>query len=604
MCGISGYFGTKKIEKNIPNLLDAMKYRGPDNQQFVKIKTKNQKNIYLFHSRLSIIDLKIRSNQPMSFGKYTIIFNGEIYNYLELKKKIEYKGYDFKTKSDTEVVLKALNIYGKKSLSYLEGMWAMAIYDKSLEQLSLTRDRFGEKPLFYKHTNNELIFGSEINYLKKIKIEKFSHNPDKINAFLNLGYKSVYKDNSTFYKDIKNIDPGSIVTFNKNLNVSKKKFWELKKKIYKNNNYKKNVKKKIINSLKIRLRSDVPIGFCLSGGIDSTSLVSISKKIFNQNINTYSIIDNNKDYNETTNIDYVIKDLNIKNKKITFNKKHFIRNLTKLIKYRQMPVLTISYYVHSQISKIAKKDGVKILISGTGADEIFSGYYDHYILDIIQNKSDKKKLIYWTKFVKPNVKNPIFKNIEKFKNIYNNYSYIFDNKDLIDPFILRPTSLKKFKPHFFCKDILKNRMLNELFYESVPVILFEDDHNSMQNSIENRSPFLDKELIEYLYSIPSKNYIQNGYNKFLLRNSMTDILIDKVRLDRKKVGFNFDINNLIDLNNKKNIDFLLDKKSKIFRYVNRKKIEELLLERKINDNYLKKFIFSFISTKIFLDNCF
>jgi asparagine synthase (glutamine-hydrolysing) len=581
-----------------------MKYRGPDNQQFVKIKTKNKKNIYLFHSRLSIIDLKIRSNQPMSFGKYTIIFNGEIYNYLELKKKIKKKGHDFKTESDTEVVLKALNIYGKKSLSYLEGMWAMAIYDQSLEELSLTRDRFGEKPFFYKYANNELIFGSEINYLKKIKIEKFSQNSNKINAFLNLGYKSVYKDNNTFYKDIKNIDPGSILTFDKNLNISSKKFWKLKKKIYTNNNYKKNIQKKIINSLKIRLRSDVPIGFCLSGGVDSTSLVSISKKIFNQNINTYSIIDNNKDYNESKNIDYVIKDLNIKNKKITFDKKHFIKNLTKLIKYRQMTVLTISYYVHSQISKIAKKDGVKILISGTGADEIFSGYYDHYILDIIQNKNDKRKLINWTKFIQPNVKNPIFKNIEQFKNIYKNYSYIFDNKDLIDPYILKPTSFKKFKPHFFCKDVLKNRMLNELFYESVPVILFEDDQNSMQNSIENRSPFLDKELIEYLYSIPSKNYIQNGFNKFLLRNSMKDILIDKVRLDRKKVGFNFDINNLIDLNNKKNLDFLLNKKSKIFQYVNRKKIEELLIERKINDSYLKKFIFSFISTKIFLDNCF
>jgi asparagine synthase (glutamine-hydrolysing) len=347
----------------------------------------------------------------------------------------------------------------------------------------------------------------------------------------------------------------------------------------------------------------VPIGFCLSGGIDSTSLVSIAKKIFNKNINTYSIIDKSDDYNETKNIDYVIKDLNIKNKKITFNKKYFIKNLTKLIKYRQMPVLTISYYVHSQISKIAKKDGVKILISGTGADEIFSGYYDHYILDIIQNKNDKKKLNSWQKFVKPNVKNPIFNNIEKFKKNCKNYSYIFDNKNLIDPYILKPTSIRKFKPHFFCKDILKNRMLNELFYESVPVILFEDDQNSMQNSIENRSPFLDKELIEYLYSISSKNYIQNGYNKFLLRSSMKNILIDKVRLDRRKVGFNFDINNLIDFNEKKNIDFLLQKKSNIFKYVKRKKIEKLISENKINENYLKKFIFSFISTKIFLDNC-
>ena len=169
----------------------------------------------------------------------------------------------------------------------------------------------------------------------------------------------------------------------------------------------------------------------LKGGIDSAALVAISKKILRLNFKTYSIIDKNKKYKKKKEIDLLTKHLKIHNRKIYFKKSDFINNLRKLIIFRQSPVSTISYYVHSKISKIAKKDGVKVLFSGSGADELFTGYYDHYLIDILQEKNKKikkDKLKFWSKYIQPNVRNPIFKNLNIFSKEFKNKSYIFDNK--------------------------------------------------------------------------------------------------------------------------------------------------------------------------------
>lgn len=606
MCGISGYYGIKKFSKKTTiSLLENMKTRGPDSQQFIYKKYKY--HCFLFHSRLSIIDLDNRSSQPMEGERYSISFNGEIYNYLELKNKLMKNNVKFKTKSDTEVLLKGIEKFGLKFLNKIEGMWAVSILDNLKQELYLGRDPFGEKPLFYIKEKDNFYFGSQINYLKILKKKTFSINNDKLKNFINCGYKNIYKNNKTFFKNVEILKPGSLLKVNKDLVIKQKIILKLEKG-KKEKDQKviiSNIKQKLINSVKIRTRSDVPIGFCLSGGIDSGALVSISKKILKLNFNTYSIIDKNKNYNELKEIDYLTKYLKIHNKKIFFKRENFLKNLKKLIKFRQSPIPTISYYVHSYISTIAAKDGIKVLFSGSGADEIFTGYYDHYLLDIISQKKGAikdLKIKYWEKYIKPNVRNPIFKNIINFNNESKKMSYVYDNKRYIDKFIINRNKINFFQKNYH-ENILKNRMLNEMFNESIPVILFEDDQNSMINGIENRSPFLDKELLNYSMRIPSKFYIQKGYNKYLLRSALKKILPEKIRLSRKKIGFNFDINNLIDFKNEKTLHWLLNKKSQIFKYVNFDKFSNLILNSEIKENFLQKFVFTVISSKVFIEEC-
>ena len=274
----------------------------------------------------------------------------------------------------------------------------------------------------------------------------------------------------------------------------------------------------------------------------------------------------------------------------------------ELVDYHQSPVSTISYYIHSLISKKASKQGFKVIISGTGADELFTGYYDHFLYQLATiNKSSyyEKNLSDWKKYISSKIRNPLLKNYKLFINSPNFREHLFDSSELIQDF-LKTNHKFIFKEKFFFKDVLKNRLYNELFHEVVPVILHEDDLNSMMNSIENRSPYLDTSLLSLATSIPSKYLIQDGFNKYILRESMNGILNDKVRLDRQKKGFNASINSLINLKDDSIRDYLLDENSNIGEFVNLKKMKKLFDIKNI-DNSFSKFIFNFINCKLFMD---
>mgnify|MGYP005994373019 FL=1 len=282
MCGISGFIGNKNIrESNIKSTLKLMKNRGPDKQDYYHTELNKKNKLYLLHSRLSIIDLKDRSHQPFQLVNYVLIFNGEIYNYLELKKKIK-KKVIFQTKSDTEVILHYFKLFGVKCFDYFEGMWSLAIFDIKKKKLILSRDRFGEKPLFVMKRKEGIYFGSEIKYLKNLSgLKKLEINFKKINEFLQFGYKSVYKNNDSFFLNISKLKNSSFLIIDENIKTKLKSYWKFNMKV----NYKLQIKnivnkarKLFLESLKLRLRSDVPIALCLSGGIDSTTIASITKK--------------------------------------------------------------------------------------------------------------------------------------------------------------------------------------------------------------------------------------------------------------------------------------------------------------------------------------
>tara|TARA_B100000965_G_C19602670_1_gene763757 strand:+ start:10301 stop:12166 length:1866 start_codon:yes stop_codon:yes gene_type:complete len=616
MCGIAGFvIRNKEILNNfnLKTMYSIMKNRGPDNQGSI---TYNKKNYYLslISSRLAILDLDKRSNQPFKIDNLVLIFNGEIYNYIELRNFLKKKNIKFKTASDTEVVLRAYQFWGKECVKFFEGMWSMAIKDTSKNILFLSRDPFGEKPLYYYYDNKNFIFGSEIKYI--FNIDKRSQlkevNINQINKYLNLGYKSLNKNDHTYFKKIRKFPSGTNLTFNLSKNFLKfQKFYEPKNSLGRKNfsikikeeEHVENIKFLLQESIKKRLRADVPLAFCLSGGVDSGALVSIATKKFNIKPNCYSIIDKDKRYDEEKNIDHVQRDTNCKLEKIYINEdKNFLYNLEKLVNYHDSPISTISYYAHSKISEKASKDKHKVILSGTGADEIFTGYYDHHLFHLaeIKNLNDirfKENLRYWKKFVKPYVRNPFLQKPNIFFKNTNFRKHIYLDNNKIKKYFIKPT-LEQFKEKKISKSNLKNRMLNELFYESVPIILKEDDFNSMFNSIENRSPYLDKKLIEYLFNIPTKFFIKNGYAKYLLRESTKNILHEKVRLDRKKVGFNLSLQSLKDYKNNNIKEYLLNNNELDF-FINKKNLKRLLNKKNLN-NTESKFIFSLINTQIFL----
>ncbi len=607
MCGISGFIGSKNItKKNINLTLNSMKNRGPDKQDYFHRKIDKKRQIYLLHSRLSIIDLKDRSHQPFFLGSYILIFNGEIYNYLELKEKIK-KIVDFKTKSDTEVILHYFKLYGPKCFDHFEGMWSLAIFDTKKNKLVLSRDRFGEKPLYIMKKKEGIYFGSEIKYIKKLSdTKKFKVNFEKINYFLQFGYKSIYKNNDSFFKNIYQIKSSSFLEIDKNLKTKSSIYWRYNKKINNKLTLKKTIstaKNLFTNSLKLRLRSDVPIALCLSGGIDSSTIASLAKKKINKKLETFSIIDD-KDfrYNESKNIKHLIKRLNLKNNYIYSSKKLSFDRLRKQIEYHDAPVFTITNYLQNFLAEKISKKRYKVVISGSGADEIFSGYYDHHLMYLYEVRKNKKlfntHLNSWKKYILPNIRNKYFRNQKLFFNNKNERSYIYDHNIELRKYFVKPL-INNFKEKKFSKSLLRNRMLNETFFENIPIFNHSEDLNFMQYSVENRSPFLSRQLFEFMNTVPIKYLMQKGFAKFILREIGKNCVPSKIRLDRKKRGFNSSIKSIINIKSKKFVKFI-NKNSKIYDIVNKKEFLKGLKNLN-NENYLSKFIFSFISVKIFLE---
>ena len=617
MCGLAGYIGSKNIsDKLISKSLEFLKNRGPDFEGVKKynINFKNSKNLFFLHTRLSIIDLEARSNQPFEDSDYSIIFNGEIYNYIELREDLILKGCNFKTRSDTEVLLKSYIYYGIDFFKKLEGMWSLAIWDKKNNKLILSRDRFGEKPLFYSIQNDGIYFSSDIRVIKCLSEKNFDYNSSRLIKGVVCGYKSLYKNPSeTFFKKIFQLPQSSYVEIKSDFKFDVKKYWKKKKKI---NNFKTDAelidcaKDKLFHGLKIRLRSDVPIAFCLSGGIDSGTLVSVAAKKFNLNVNTFSILDSlDIRYNEKKNIDLVVKDVssnhheininNIQNNSINLNK------LKKLIEYKSAPIPTITYFLHSYLLDSISKNNCKVAMSGTAADEVYSGYYDHHLQYLYDNKDNKDFNLYKSNFeelVKPLIRN---NNLKKFDLYIKNKKFrdhIYDNSKEFKTFLKEDVEAElDFEEKNFTSQLFKNRSMNELFHETTPVILNEDDTNSMYYSVENRSPFLDSNLVSLIYSIPTEKLIQNGYAKFILRESVKDYLHENVRLDRVKKGFNASVTSIFDFSDKRFMDEILDDSSEIFKIFDINKIKEIF-SKDISLNHYSKFVFSFINAKVFLDS--
>jgi len=605
MCGIAGYIGNKKISDiSIQQCLELMYNRGPDSKGFYKKKYIENKNVYLLHTRLSIIDLEQRSNQPFKIGSKILIYNGELYNYIELKKELIQLGYSFSTSSDTEVLLNMFIEFGWKGLDKCEGMWAFAIYDEYDNSIILCRDRFGEKPLYIFKEKNGLYFGSEIKYIVKLKGESLNINYNHIYRYLINGYKSLYKTNESFFNGITEIPTGTLLHINNEGKEKNIKYWKPCFDVDESITYEDavlEVKNILINSVKMRLRSDVKLAFCMSGGVDSNSLISIAKKILNYDVHGFTIVNSDSRYEEKALVDSSVSELGIRHTEVYLNECNFLSRLRSLILQHDSPVYTITWYIQWLLMECIASYGYKISISGTAADELFSGYFDHHLLylyEVYNTDKYSRSLEAWKKNIQPIVRNPFLKDSELFLKDSNFRDHIYLNVKTFSNYF-KNKWFESFKEENYCKSLLKNRMLNELFHEVVPVILHEDDLNAMSFSIENRSPFLDRKLFDFTVKIPTHLLIKNGFAKAILRDSMKGIVPDRVITERRKVGFNAPIFSLIDKNSNTFREFILDK-SIIFDFVKRNKIEKILKKNNLPNSF-SKFLFYYINAKIFLE---
>jgi asparagine synthase (glutamine-hydrolysing) len=607
VCGIAGVFGfDQPDDQRIARTLALMRNRGPDANGFRRERVENTP-LALLHTRLSIIDLDARSNQPFEHDDCVLICNGEIYNYIELRNELIALGHSFRTESDTEVIVCGYRQYGIEGcLDRFEGMWAFALLDRRAQLLILSRDRFGEKPLYFAVWDGSLYFGSEVKFLAALSDCHPPLNENQVRRYLVNGYKSLQKSGETFYRGIYELPASSYAMLRRPCQPAPKQYWKLSYQPCEMTAEQalEGTRERLFEAMRLRLRSDVPVAFCLSGGVDSATLASIATKCFGQQLHTFSVIDDDPRYDERSNISAVVADLGCVNHRIHASKNDFQKRMADLVAYHAQPVATVSYYMHSFLSEAIAASGFKVALSGTGADEILTGYYDHYLFWLAEcaEEADGQALIEeWRNGYGRHVRNPFLQDPLAFARNPASRRHIYLDADRFASY-LTDDFADPFTEHPFSNNLLRNRMLNELFNEVVPVILREDDLNSMAVSVENRSPYLDRNLAEFLFTIPNRHLISNGYPKWLLRAAGGGIVSDVVRLDRIKRGFNASMDSLIDRSDRKTREWFLDD-SPIFRLVRRQAVEEML-DRPTLDDADNKYVFSFISAKMFLDSAF
>ncbi len=587
MCGIFGFTGTNDL-KLLKKMGNVIKYRGPDDvgyyiDNFISMGVR----------RLSIIDLKT-GHQPIHNEDESlwIVFNGEIYNYKDLRDYLVKKGHKFYTKTDTEVILHAFEEYGPNCVQKLNGMFGFAIWDSKNNSLFIARDRIGIKPVHYALINNELFFASEIKSI----LENKNYNPKVSDEGLNalLSYRFVPAP-LTMFEGIKKLKPGCYLIF-KDKKITIKKYWYLSINPVINNE--KEALKKIENlfsdSVKKRLISDVPLGSFLSGGIDSSSIVAFMSKYASSPVKTFSVGFGDKN----DELSYARKVSEV------FNTEHYellvtsetSKFLEKLTWHLDEPLADATIIPTYLISKFARKY-VKVVLSGEGGDELFAGYKKYIQLLRLNNLT--KVVPYRIKQKFPIIsKNPVvrrfclyLKNSNNICEGYNVYSKVFDEEEKKELF-RKNISNNKLNIYPRCKlPNLNSILLFDINYWLPDDLLIKGDRMMMAASIEGRFPFLDHRFVEYCVKIHPRMKIKGFQSKYLLKKLMKNKLPKEI-IRRRKQGFTVPIkswlkNELNDLAE----ELLLDKNIRRKPYFNNKFVQKVVnnYKRKGNVYYRRQF---------------
>ncbi len=600
MCGIAGYFGSQTpTRERIDDCLGRMRRRGPD-----AVGVFRHERALLLHSRLSILDLDERSNQPFRRDAQHLCFNGELYNYLELRAELRDFGEAFHTAGDTEVFAAALSRWGAPGLDRCEGMWAFAWYDEAEGRLTLSRDRFGEKPLYLYEDETGFYFGSEVKFIVALLGRKLRVNVPQLYRYLVNGYKSLYKEGHTFFEGLRELPAGTILTADRSGAGVPAPYWRPRFEPDERMTYGDCVdaaRAALVRSVEIRLRADVPLAFCMSGGIDSNAVIAIAKRVHGYDVEGFTIVSDDPRYDEGDLARQSAHELGIRHQCVPVTTRDFLTRLRTQVRYHDAPIATINYYAQWLLLETIRANGYRISVSGTAADELFSGYYDHHLFYLCQMRGRPEfaeALRNWQTHIHPLVRNPYLRQPELYFADPELRAHIFLDADRFAEFLMQPWH-EPFRESKYTSELLRNRMANELFHEAVPVILHEDDLNAMYYSIENRSPYLDRGLYDVCQTFPTRHLIRGGFAKAILRDAVRGIAPNVILDNPRKVGFNAPILSFLDVHDPRVRAEVLAP-SPIFDHIRQDKIAELLDGADL-PNSQSKFLFYFLTSKIFLE---
>jgi asparagine synthase (glutamine-hydrolysing) len=560
MCGIAGIISSSpnsdhsaKNQLDLQSMTAALVHRGPDGEGLWK---NPGEQVFLGHRRLAVIDTSEAAAQPMHFqNRYTIIYNGEIYNYIELRQDLQKLGYQFHTASDTEVILTAFHEFRENCLEKFDGMFALAIWDELEQQLFLARDRFGEKPLFF-HTDTlgRFLFASEMKAFWAIGIPR-QMEEGQVLLYLATGTTGFPLEPSrSFYKNIFQVPAASFVFLRpENANqgaLSASRYWDIditRQSVTGIESATQQISAMLDHSVKIRLRADVKAGSSLSSGIDSASIAESISRHHSAGFESFSAVFPGFEKDESVQINELTRLLKLKNHQTSPAADDLVSSFERLIYHQEQPIVSASVLVQYKVFELARQEGVTVLLDGQGADELFGGYR-HYLHWFLQeqwragNWSRKRKEL---ALFRQNGWKPDW----GFKNLLAASFPQAAQSQLIKKQANQIRMLSHvnsdYKTSFFSEQDLYKPLvtsLNDILYfdltmGKLPELLRYADRNSMSFGRELRLPFLDHALVEFVFSLPPEYKMRDGYNKWILRKTMDGKLPDATAWQKKKIAY-------------------------------------------------------------------
>jgi asparagine synthase (glutamine-hydrolysing) len=575
MCGIIAMLDLENSKSNLDTMEKmsrSLTHRGPDDcgyaffelfgdQRTLEYKEMiNGAQLEMFrgllafgHRRLSIIDLTEAGHQPMcnESGNIWVIYNGELYNYKELTEELCKKSHIFKSRTDTEVILHAYEEWGTECLCHFNGMWAFALWDRERKRLFCARDRFGIKPFYYYFKGQKFLLASEIKAILQDPKIKRSPNHNRVYDYLAYGYLDHTEE--TFFKNINQLRGSHYLTLDirgEDLILDIRRYWDLTS-IEPETSYglsyrlEERFLELFEDSIRLHVRSDVPVGTCLSGGLDSSSIVCVAKRFLNSNVHkTFSSCFEDKKYDERDYVNKVVEAAGTDPYYVFPKAEDLLAEIEDLIWYQDEPFGSTSIYAQWSVFKLAKLNKIKVILDGQGADELLAGYHPYFgfylselartyrFQEFIQEYRKIRSLypyshswilghllvclspLAWSRIIR----NQVLLQRNRWLNV-NNHS------------VKEVEFQQKFKSIFF------DRLYQSLMNLTLPGLLHYEDRNSMAHSLEARVPFLDYRLVEFIFSLPMNQIIRNGTTKVILRETMKDIIPETVRTRLDKMGF-------------------------------------------------------------------
>ena len=616
MCGITGYFSRSGRDRSgadeLKRMTAVIAHRGPDahglwfGRDRSEVAPGCEHDVALGHRRLSIIDLSEAGTQPMTAadGKVSLTYNGELYNYKELRAELEEGGCEFVTETDTEVLLRAYLVWGTSCFARFNGMWSLAIYDGREDVLVLSRDRYGKKPLYYNRAEDRFVFGSECKAL--FECEGISKQPNlrKVANYLARHYRVVDADVDSFFDGIQQVPPAHFSVVGRDLEIRSERYWSLEEEVDAGRDEigglgGEEVEERFVSlvndAVRLRLRSDVPVGVLLSGGLDSTTIAAMVAREQGK-VSTFSSVTGEGYFDESEYIDSIVEHIGADAEYIRPKDADLLETLEKILLQHDEPVCTVSWYSFYLLIEAMEKSGFPVVLTGHGGDELLGGYWDHYhyrFADLREaggEGADEAEVQAWLKNHQRGMeeyhdRRPTMDAWKADPSVFirnlTDYTALLD----LDPsHVATPAQLLNPVPAHWPN--LDRRMHGEMLYETVPASLRAEDRNCMAFSIENRVPFLDYRLAEFCFALPGEYKIRGGLGKALLRDVTDGLLPDKVRLRKDKTGHNYPFDLWLQGEGKPVIDDIVGSSSDgVASLVNSARLGEIWKEQLAGENH-------------------